>query len=32
MTIEVDGDVSDVMINWLRQLPHIINVVLVRAI
>lgn len=32
MTIEVDGDVSDAMISWLRQLPHIINVVLVRAI
>lgn len=32
MTIEVDGDVSDSMISWLRELPHIINVVLVRAI
>lgn len=32
MTIEVDGDVSDAMIDWLRQLPHITGVVLVRAI
>lgn len=32
MTIEVDGDVSDAMISWLRQLPHITGVVLVRAI
>ncbi|MDO4668983.1 MAG: L-serine ammonia-lyase, iron-sulfur-dependent subunit beta [Butyricicoccus pullicaecorum] len=32
MTIEVDGDVSDSMINWLRELQHITGVVLVRAI
>ena len=32
MTIEVDGDVSDKMISWLRELPHITGVVLVRAI
>ena len=32
MTIEVDGDVSDSMISFLRQLPHITGVVLVRAI
>lgn len=32
MTIEVDGDVSDALINSLRILPNIINVVLVRTI
>ena len=32
MTIEVDGDVSAKMISWLRELPHITGVVLVRAI
>lgn len=32
MTIEVDGDVSDSMISWLRELPHITGVVLIRAI
>lgn len=32
MTIEVDGDVSDSMINWLRELQHITGVVLIRAI
>lgn len=32
MTIEVDGHVSDSMISFLRQLPHITGVVLVRAI
>lgn len=32
MTIEVDGDVSDSMISWLRELKHITGVVLVRAI
>ncbi len=32
MTIEVDGDVSDALINSLRILPNIINVVLIRAI
>lgn len=31
MTIEVDGDVSEAMLTWLRQLPNIINVVLIRA-
>ena len=32
MTIEVDGDVSDALINSLRILPNVINVVLIRAI
>jgi len=32
MTIEVDGDVSDDLINRLRILPNVINVVLIRAI
>ena len=32
MTIEVDGDVSDSMIRWLRELNHITGVVLIRAI
>lgn len=32
MTIEVDGDVSDALINSLRILPNIINVVLIRAL
>ena len=32
MTIEVDGDVSDAIINSLRILPNVINVVLIRAI
>lgn len=32
MTIEVDGDVSDSMISWLRELQHITGVVLIRAI
>lgn len=32
MTIEVDGEVSEAMLAWLRQLPHIQNVVLIRAI
>ena len=32
MTIEVDGEVSEAMLAWLRQLPHIENVVLIRAI
>lgn len=32
MTIEVDGDVSDNLIQSLRILPNIINVVLIRAI
>lgn len=32
MTIEVDGDVSDALINSLRILPNIINVVLVRTL
>lgn len=32
MTIEVDGDVSDQLIQSLRILPNIINVVLIRAI
>ncbi len=32
MTIEVDGDVSDSMIRWLRELKHITGVVLIRAI
>lgn len=32
MTIEVDGDVSDDLIQSLRILPNIINVVLIRAI
>ena len=32
MTIEVDGDVSDALMNSLKILPNIINVVLIRAI
>lgn len=32
MTIEVDGDVSDALINSLRILPNVINVVLVRTV
>ncbi len=32
MTIEVDGDVSDNLIQSLRILPNVINVVLIRAI
>lgn len=32
MTIEVDGDVSDNLLQSLRILPNIINVVLIRAI
>lgn len=32
MTIEVDGDVSDSLINSLRILPNVINVVLVRTV
>lgn len=32
MTIEVDGDVSDALINSLRILPNVLNVVLIRAI
>lgn len=32
MTIEVDGDVSDALIQSLRGVPNVINVVLIRAI
>lgn len=32
MTIEVDGDVPDMTLDWLKHLPNIINVVLIRAI
>ena len=31
MTIEVDGDVPDGLIQSLRGQPHVINVVLIRA-
>ena len=31
MTIEVDGDISDVMVQELNVLPNIIHVVLIRA-
>lgn len=32
MTIEVDGDVEENLIQSLRILPNVINVVLIRAI
>ena len=32
MTIEVDGDVPDTLMNSLRILPNVINVILLRAL
>ena len=32
MTIEVDGDVPDSLMESLRGQPHVLNVVLLRAI
>lgn len=32
MTIEVDGEVKPAVVGWLKQLPNILNVVLIRAI